>query len=123
MQTQTYDSAFTGDLAFVKTYDSAFTGDLAFVKTPAAAEGATLVTRAKRIEVAPSHFVECDQEMELFRSPTNPRLMFLKAPEEFIARHTRPNHTHAPVKLSGGAVFKVIRQRENGPEGYRTVED
>lgn len=104
-------------------FDSAFTGDLAFVRTKERDEKATLVTRAKRIEVAPSHFVESEQELELYRHQSNPRIMFITAPVDFTARHTRPNHTHAPVTFNGDGVYKVIRQRENGPEGYRTVED
>lgn len=39
--------------------------------------------------------------------------------------HHRPNDTHETIRLLGepGAIWKVRRQREHTPEGWRRVED
>lgn len=48
----------------------------------------------------------------------------LEAPSAEI-RHLRPQDTHEPLCLGGGvgATYKVIRQREHTPDGWRRVED
>ena len=53
---------------------------------------------------------------------SNPLVCFLDLKEDGEVFHYRSFDTHAPFALAAG-VWKVIRQRESTPEGFRRVED
>ncbi|MGI9570105.1 MAG: hypothetical protein ACR2PH_10310, partial [Desulfobulbia bacterium] len=47
---------------------------------------------------------------------------FLVVHRDTELKHLRPHDTHAPISFPPGN-YRVIRQREHTPEGYRRVAD
>ena len=102
-----------------------FQGDLMMIradKIPAEA------TRAKTNVVAFSetHHHHVATGCEVLTMPGDPMTLFLKAKGKHIdIVHQRPFDTHETIRLltKPGDTFKLRRQREWTPEGWRRVED
>jgi len=110
-------------VAIKEVTNSAFTGDLLYMRIEELPAESTLIAKVKRYEVAPSHIIESDEDLEIYRHPNNTRRFSIISKGKFTASHTRPNATHESVRFVGAGVFRLQRQKEQGPEGYRTVED
>ena len=115
----------------VKVKKLSFQGDVAFMRIDEMPTGVELKRAEPRIDgqviVAHSetghHHVMKGAE---FFETSDPFVCYLRleGPSALIS-HERSFDTHAPQSLEGGkgAVWKVIRQREMTPEGWKRVED
>lgn len=68
------------------------------------------------------HHVMVSDSVEMYRLPEELYECFLvvKTPTEL--KHLRPHDTHEPILFQPGT-YRVRRQREYVPEGWRRVED
>lgn len=104
-------------------------GDVMFVRVAEIPDGAT-ERPAGRIVVAHSetgHHHTIDDTGVVHYTTKDPLVCYLQLAGigECRVIHHRPHDTHETLGLGGGlgAVWKVIRQREYTPEGWRRVED
>jgi hypothetical protein len=72
-------------------------------------------------ETGHHHVMDADR-VTLYRLPEEIYECFLVVREDAELRHLRPHDTHEPLRFSPG-VYRVRRQREYVPEGFRRVED
>jgi hypothetical protein len=106
-------------------------GDVLFRRVERLPDGVERVKTGERIVVAHSetghHHAIDDSGVVMYQGPSDPLVAYLvfETAEHATVKHHRDFHTHAPLQLEGGqsAVWKVIRQREHTPEGWRRVED
>lgn len=107
-------------------------GDVLFQRVDKLPTGVERVKReGKRIVVAHSetghHHAIDDTGVVMYQGPKDPLVAYLvlETADHATVKHHRDFHTHAPLRLEGGqsAIWKVIRQREYTPEGWRRVED
>jgi hypothetical protein len=114
----------------------AFQGDVAFVRVdqlPAKVEevkreaGALIVTHS---ETGHHHSI-LESGPQLFAVPDDPMTSYLRIPakaKHADVVHQRPFDTHETLRLLaddsvGETIYKIRRQREHTPEGWRRVED
>lgn len=104
-----------------------FQGDVAFVRVSEIPAGAKLLGKVGgRIIVAHSetghHHVAVAEKIRLF-GVDDPMVCYLSNESEYAdIVHERSFDTHETVRLLGGC-WKIIRQRESAPEGWRMVQD
>lgn len=102
----------------------AFQGDVMFVKVDALPKSAKAEKTKGAVVVAHSetghHHVIKGKLVKVFREDAMTCYLSLSTPAEVV--HKRPYDTHAPFRLTAG-IWKVRRQREHTPEGWRRVED
>jgi hypothetical protein len=72
-------------------------------------------------ETGHHHVLERDCA-QMFDNKDNALESFLVLHRSTTLKHLRPHDTHAPIKLDPGQ-YRVIRQREYTPEGFRRVQD
>lgn len=107
-----------------------FQGDVAFVRVakrdvPKAAQA--VPRDAGRVIVGHSesghhHYLD-GEGVTLLREPSSPLVAYLRvdcATADVI--HGRPYDTHETISLPRGT-YRVVRQREYSPQGYRMVQD
>jgi len=107
-----------------------FQGDVAFVRVakrdvPKAAQavprdGARVIVAHS--ETGHHHYLD-GEGVTLLREPSNPLIAYLRvecATADVI--HGRPYDTHETISLPRGT-YRVVRQREYTPQGYRMVQD
>lgn len=96
-------------------------GDVMFVRVEAVPKGAVLekTNVVAHSETGHHHVVE-GRLVKLYRADPMTCYLSLGAPAEVV--HKRPFDTHETLGLGKG-VWKVRRQREWAPEGWRRVED
>lgn len=105
-----------------------FQGDVCFIRIGVLPEGATETKTARDIIVTHSetghHHMIHDGEARLFKTAErDPLVCYLQVDGAYAdVVHHRPWDTHETVRLPAGA-YKVVRQREYTPEGWRRVED
>lgn len=87
-------------------------------KPVAAEHGVIIVTHS---ETGHHHVMDADR-VELFQSPDNPLLAWIKVKRPATLTHKRPHDTHEAIKFEPG-IYEVRRQREYTPEGFRRVAD
>lgn len=112
----------------MKTFDRAIAqGELYFTRIDAVPSDAIAVPAENgTIVVGHSetghHHVMTLERTELYRHPTDLMELFLlvKAPDELT--HLRDFDTHEPIRFEPGA-YRVRRQREYTPEGWRRAAD
>lgn len=105
----------------------AFQGDVCFVRVAAIPSDATEQSRTGPLVVAHSetgHHHTIDGEARLFAAAErDPLVCYLQIDGAFAdAVHHRSWDTHETIRLDRGA-YKVVRQREYTPEGWRRVLD
>ena len=72
-------------------------------------------------ETGHHHFVEAAQAR--FYGTADPLICYLTVSEKFADLvHNRPSHAHETWRLPAGT-YRIRRQREWTPEGWRRVED
>ena len=105
----------------------AFQGDVAFVRVRKGKRGAEMPRTEGRLIVAHSetgHHHELVGEARMFEAcERDPLVCFLSIDGDHAdVVHHRPFDTHETLRLLKGD-WKVVRQREYTPEGWRRVED
>lgn len=68
------------------------------------------------------HHVLEREAAQMFENKDNALESFLVLHRGSSLEHLRPHDTHDPIALEPGN-YKVVRQREYTPEGYRRVQD
>lgn len=123
---------------FVEVRDVGAQGDVLMRRVDALPPEATLVKPEKGLlivthsETGHHHAVEQRPGIELFQSPSDPLLGWIKVQgqaQHADVVHHRSWDTHQTLRLlysdspTGEVVFEIRRQREYSPEGWRRVED
>lgn len=102
-------------------------GDLLVVRIPRLPEGAKL-DKGKGAKIVGHsetghHHVIDGVNVKVFRLENDPMVCFLQVSEPYADLvHQRPYDTHETLRIPVG-VFKIQRQREHTPEGWRVVSD
>jgi hypothetical protein len=108
-------------------YTQAAQGDTLYLRVDELPAGVVpVVPEAGRVVVAHSetghHHVMEAEHVTMYRLPEEIYECFLHVKEPTELRHLRPHETHESILFSPG-VYRVRRQREYVPEGWRRVED
>lgn len=76
-------------------------------------------------ETGHNHVVKAQPGIRYYANDNDPFTAYLvvdNAPEQCFVEHLRGWDTHHPISFSDG-VYKIKRQREYTPEGFRRVAD
>jgi hypothetical protein len=73
-------------------------------------------------ETGHHHLFRNGKGIEVFDTPNDPLVCYLRLESEEVLEHMRSFDTHESIKFSPG-LYEVRRQREATPEGWRRVED
>jgi hypothetical protein len=68
------------------------------------------------------HHVMEREKVQMFENTDNELEAFLTVHRDASLKHLRDYDTHEPISMGPGN-YKIIRQREYTPEGYRRVAD
>lgn len=109
---------------FTDALDIAFQGDVAVVRVDSIPSDAT--KRADKIaahsETGHHHAFDANASVWLYSTPDD-LIQYMEVKKEpAVLRHLRDTDTHQAWSFPPGA-YKIIRQRERAPEGWRRVED
>mgnify|MGYP003642380375 CR=1 FL=1 len=104
-----------GDVLIIRLDDAPDLGNVTEVQP----EGNHLIVTHS--ETGHHHVLE-RESASMFTNNDNELESFLVMHRECNLTHMRAHDTHAPINLPPGN-YKVIRQREYTPEGYRRVQD
>lgn len=112
----------------MKTFKTqAAQGDILIIKIDALPDGVEEV-KPKGADVIVTHsetghhHVMDRKTTRLYRLPEEIYECFLVVDAPTPLTHLRPHDTHEPIMFEPGT-YRVRRQREHTPEGYRRVED
>lgn len=103
-------------------------GDVMFIRVQNMPEGLQKEAQKGDIVIAHSetghnHAISADTDAHLFREPSDPLTCYLMVESDFAdVIHHRSFDTHETLRLPKG-LWKIRRQREYVPEGWRRVED
>lgn len=107
-----------------------FQGDVMFERVRSVPASAKRVERTGDLVVAHSetghHHVIRALDVECWEEPKNPLICYLRLGNDLAdVEHLRAWDTHETVRLLGkpSTVYKVRRQREWSPEGWRKAAD
>lgn len=105
-------------------------GDVMFIRVASLPSDAKLVeqkgTRAIVAHSETGHHHTVDATGTKLYEWTDPNVCFLQLTGEYVdVVHHRDYDTHAPIRLEGGpdSIWKIQRQSEWTPEGWRQVQD
>lgn len=85
-----------------------------------AAQGKLIITHS---ETGHHHSMVLDRDnVRMYTSDENPMISWLEVNRPTSLDHERSFDTHDPILFEKG-LYKVYRQREHTPEGWRRVED
>lgn len=116
MEVKTFTkSCAQGDIRIVKL-DAV--PDVSGMEEVARENGTLIVTHS---ETGHHHVLE-KTSSRMFQSKDDEFTAILLLDETDVLKHKRPHDTHAPIQMEAGA-YKVLRQREYTPDGYRRVAD
>jgi hypothetical protein len=74
-------------------------------------------------ETGHAHVIKESPSVKMFSAANDNMIAYLVVDNTgCVVEHTRNFDTHAPLKFSEG-IYKVIRQREYTPEGWRVAQD
>jgi hypothetical protein len=117
-----------GESKHMKTFDNICAqGDVLFQKIDSLPKGLKSVKAEGRSQIITHsetghhHVMEADK-VELFENPSDPMEAFLVVHETTTLDHLRQHDTHEPIQFKPGN-YKIHRQREHSPEGFRRVAD
>ncbi len=101
-------------------------GDVMFIRVEKLPEGLTERESGSRVIVAHSetghHHVAHAERVMLYGS-NDPMVCYLVAEGAYAdIVHERPHNTHETLRLDA-PIWKIVRQREATPEGWKRVED
>lgn len=104
-------------------------GDVAFIAVDSIPKGATIENNTGDVVVAHSetghhHVVSANMATRFLINDQMVSYLKLDAPYVDV-RHLRPNDTHKTFRLlnTKSSVFRINRQHEYTPQGWRRVED
>lgn len=102
-------------------------GDILIMRIAALPRGVVPIEPSNgRVVVAHSetghHHVMLAERTKAYRLPDSIMDIFLAVERGDVLEHLRPYDTHEPIGLAPG-FYRVRRQREYTPEGFRRVED
>ena len=101
-------------------------GDVMFVRVDGLPDNACADDQRGEIIVAHSetgHHHVIERGAKMYTVPENPLIAYLEVQIEMAKLiHKRPHDTHQTLGLGRG-VWKIYRQREYTPEGWRLVQD
>lgn len=107
--------AAQGDVLFIKVSDNTPHNTLVEVKPE---NGKLIVTHS---ETGHHHVMEATKA-KMYSLPDSIMNCLLVVDEPTVLEHLRSHDTHEPIAFDKGT-YKVIRQREHTPEGFRKVQD
>lgn len=105
-----------------------------------AAQGDLLITKVDKIpegfmkeEVASADYtvahsetghnhVMASKDIDFFTAANDPLCLYIVVKNETPVRHLRDFHTHKPIMVPPGT-YRINRQRESIPEGFRKAQD
>ena len=87
--------------------------------SPAKAEGGDYIVAHS--ETMHNH-VMAEKDCEVFEAANDPFVLYVVVRNETPIRHLRSFDTHAPIHVSPG-IYRINRQREYTPEGFRRAAD
>lgn len=112
----------------MKTFKNvAAQGDVLFTKISRLPDGVSFVAPKSgevivaHSETGHSHVMNAEH-VKMYRLPEEIYECFLVVSETAELEHKRSFDTHAPIQFEPG-IYRVRRQREYTPEGFRRVED
>ncbi len=68
------------------------------------------------------HHLMATKDAEFYRAANDPFVLFVVVNEPTTLRHARSFDTHEPIHVDKGT-YRVNRQREYTPEGFRRAQD
>lgn len=103
-----------------------FQGDVGFVRVEAIPADAVRVTGkdAKVVthsETGHHHVFDGNASVFVYSTPDQ-LISYLEVKKPAVLRHLRPHDTHEEILFDVG-LYRVHRQREDGPDGWRQVLD
>lgn len=105
-----------GDVMFIRVNESLDLGNFQKEKR----DGDLIIAHS---ETGHNHSISASTDAHLFNEPSDPLTCYLMVESNFAdVVHHRGFDTHETVRLPKG-LWKVRRQREYIPEGWRRVED
>lgn len=113
---------------FERNMNQAIQGDVMFTRVDKLPEGLTkLKPKDRRFVVAHSetghhHAFAEDADVEVLEDPENELVAYLQVKSPSNLEHHRSFDTHETVQFIPG-IYRVNRQREYIPKGYRRVSD
>jgi len=110
-----------------KFCEQAAQGDVLLTKVDTIAKGFTQVDPEGDVHIVTHsetghHHVVDSADVNLFMAANEPFVSFLQVVRTTNLRHLRDFDTHAPMQLDPG-IYRVNRQREFEPGGFRQVQD
>lgn len=108
----------------MKTIDKiAAQGDVLFVRIDKLPEGLTRETHKTAAHSETGHMHAFDDSASVWLYSTSDQLeAYLEVEEPAVLRHHRVWDTHEEIEFPVG-VYKIRRQREHTPDGWRQVMD
>lgn len=105
------------------TNQSAFIGDLVIFRVNELPSNVSTFKSVEHFEVAPSHILK--GRVDVYETTDVSMRHVILSDTQMIMTHARSNHPHESVTFTAekGAIFRIVRQRERGPEGYQLVQD
>ncbi len=68
------------------------------------------------------HHVMSKKHVDFFEAANDPLVMYIVVKQPAEIRHLRSFDTHAPITVDKG-IYRINRQREHTPEGWRRAAD
>lgn len=101
-----------------------FQGDVMFVRVDALPKDAK-ATKDNIVAHSETGHHHVAERAKVFTVPDGETLYMSAIGKSIDVVHKRPTDTHETIRLLGepGAIWKIRRQREYVPEGWRRVED
>ena len=112
----------------MKTFhQQAAQGDMLITKVDAIPEGLKpMKPEGDHYVVAHSetghHHVLPENDVDVFQAANDPFVLYLVVNNETQLEHLRSFDTHAPISIPPG-MYRINRQREYTPEGFRRAQD
>lgn len=69
------------------------------------------------------HHVLSIDDVDVFQAAIDDFVLYVVAKKDTVLRHMRSFDTHEPLKLDGGSIYRINRQREYISEGFRRAQD
>lgn len=103
-------------------------GDVALTRVDTLPEGLVEAQRNERGEYIVAHsetghnHAVAERTTKMYEDPTNPLVAYLVVENTADLEHHRTYNTHETIQFDTG-VYRINRQREYTPEGFRRVAD
>ena len=68
------------------------------------------------------HHVLADSDVDVYQAANDEFVLYVVVNAPTVLKHKRSFDTHSPISLDSG-IYRINRQREYTPEGYRRAQD